>query len=114
MAKYHTPGLWTNTCCTHPFWEEDSLSCALRRLDDELGIVGLNLEYCHQLEYCAGVGNGLIENEVVDIFVAYADNTFDVCANPNEVMDVRWIGYKELLSDIYEYPECFTPWLKIY
>jgi isopentenyl-diphosphate delta-isomerase len=38
LGKYHTPGLWANTCCTHPFWGEDSETCALRRLDEELGI----------------------------------------------------------------------------
>ena len=41
MVKYHTPGLWANTCCTHPDWDEPSLSCAHRRLDEELGITGL-------------------------------------------------------------------------
>ncbi len=44
LGKYHTPGLWANTCCTHPVWGEDPLDCAHRRLEQELGITGLTLE----------------------------------------------------------------------
>ena len=40
-GKYHTPGLWANTCCTHPRWEEEAATCAVRRLREELGISGL-------------------------------------------------------------------------
>jgi len=70
LSKYHTPGLWANTCCTHPNWNEDAGSCAVRRLDDELGIKGVHPVYRDQLEYRADVGGGLIEHEVVDLFVA--------------------------------------------
>ncbi len=41
LGKYHTPGLWANTCCTHPHWDEPPEACALRRLREELGIEGL-------------------------------------------------------------------------
>ena len=41
LCKYHTPGLWANTCCTHPEWDEDPVTCAIRRLDEELGIKGV-------------------------------------------------------------------------
>ena len=58
MCKYHTPGLWANTCCTHPHWGEDPEDCAHRRLDEELGISGLKLEARDQLEYRADVGGG--------------------------------------------------------
>ena len=56
LGKYHTPGLWANTCCTHPMWDEDSTACAQRRLRDELGIVALSPEFRGQLEYRADVG----------------------------------------------------------
>ena len=56
LSKYHTPGLWANTCCTHPEWDEDALDCAIRRLNEELGITGLTPEYRHHLEYRADVG----------------------------------------------------------
>ena len=59
LGKYHTPGLWANTCCTHPDWDETSSICAVRRLQEELGITGLYPEYRHRLEYHADVGNGI-------------------------------------------------------
>ncbi len=48
LGKYHTPGLWANTCCTHPHWAEDDMAGAQRRLHQELGITGLTLQP-HQL-----------------------------------------------------------------
>ena len=54
LNKYHTPGLWANACCTHPFWAETARTCAERRLEEELGIkVGRNFTYCDQIEYKA-------------------------------------------------------------
>lgn len=72
LGKYHTPGLWANTCCTHPHWDESQEACAARRLTEELGITGLKLDHRDRVEYRADVGGGLIEHEVVDIFVARA------------------------------------------
>ena len=62
LGKYHTPGLWANTCCTHPIWDEDMTVCAVRRLDDELGIKGLAPVHRGEVEYRADVGGGLIEH----------------------------------------------------
>lgn len=70
LSKYHTPGLWANTCCTHPEWDETAEVCAERRLNEELGITGLRCEFRDQIEYRADVGAGLIEHEVVDVFIA--------------------------------------------
>lgn len=114
MGKYHTPGLWANTCCTHPDWDEDPAACAVRRLREELGITGLYPEHRHHLEYRADVGNGLIEHEVVDVFLARAGAGLSVTPNPDEVMDTRWIDYHDLLAEVARHPERFTPWLKIY
>lgn len=114
MGKYHTPGLWANTCCTHPDWGEDSLACAHRRLNDELGITGLALEYRDQVEYRADVGGGLIEHEVVDIFLAQAPVDLKVTPNPDEVMGVDWLSRGTLLADIDARPERYTPWMRIY
>ena len=69
LSKYHTPGLWANTCCTHPYWGEEALDCAHRRLREELGINHVSLKFRDTVEYRADVGKGLIEHEVVDIFV---------------------------------------------
>ena len=114
LIKYHTPGLWANTCCTHPEWDESSSHCAVRRLREELGITGLVPEYRDQLEYRADVGNGLIEHEVVDVFLADATKPLVLTPNPDEVMATRWIEFPDLLAEIQRTPEVFTPWLKIY
>jgi len=114
MSKYHTPGLWANTCCTHPRWDESSEDCARRRLAEELGITGLALEFRDRVEYRAEVGNGLVEHEVVDIFVAEAAADLAMALNPDEVMDARWIGLDELSRETRENPDAYTPWLRIY
>ena len=112
--KYHTPGLWANTCCTHPGWNEDPADCAVRRLYEELGIVGLYPTFRDQIEYRAEVGHGLIEHEVVDVYVAEAQDTLSVTPNSAEVMAVRWIDFYDLAADIARHPERYTPWLRIY
>ena len=114
LGKYHTPGLWANTCCTHPDWQEASSACAVRRLKQELGITGLYPEFRHQLEYRADVGNGLTEHELVDVFLAHARTNLDLTPNPEEVMQTRWLDYHDLLAEISRHPDRFTPWLKIY
>lgn len=114
LGKYHTPGLWANTCCTHPDWDEASSACAVRRLREELGITGLYPEYRHRLEYHADVGGGLVENEVVDVFLAHARKEVVLNVNPDEVMETRWIGYHDLQAEVRRHPSRFTPWLKIY
>ena len=114
LGKYHTPGLWANTCCTHPNWDETSLDCANRRLDEELGITGLELEFRDRVEYRADVGGGLTEHEVVDIYVAHVDETPDMVLNPDEVMAARWVRYSDLLQEVADDPSRFTPWLRIY
>lgn len=114
LGKYHTPGLWANTCCTHPLWDEEPASCAVRRLDEELGITGLTPQFRHRLEYRADVGGGLIEHELVDVFVAHAGDAVALRPDPDEVMDTRWIGLDALRKDIAARPDRFTPWLKIY
>lgn len=114
MNKYHTPGLWANTCCTHPLWGEDSGDCAVRRLREELGITGIYPARRDTVEYRADVGNGMIEHEVVDIFAATADADLVVKPNPAEVMDIDWISPYDLAAEVTRRPDRFTPWLRIY
>ncbi|WP_299783962.1 isopentenyl-diphosphate Delta-isomerase [uncultured Roseobacter sp.] len=114
MGKYHTPGLWANTCCTHPEWDEAPLDCAMRRLDEEIGVTGLAPQHRHHLEYRADVGNGLTEHEVVDVFVAQAPADLKITPNPDEVMAVSWMPFDTLRAEVEATPETFTPWLRIY
>ncbi|WP_145103445.1 isopentenyl-diphosphate Delta-isomerase [Cereibacter sediminicola] len=113
-GKYHTPGLWANTCCTHPRWGEEAADCAVRRLREELGITGLVTVFADQVEYRADVGSGLIEHEVVDIFVAEAPQDLPVAPDPEEVWETRWVDLHDLAREVEEHPERFTPWLRIY
>ena len=114
LGKYHTPGLWANTCCTHPEWTEPAADCAARRLDEELGITDLALDHRGQVEYRAEVGNGLIEHEVVEVFLGHASPDLILTPNPDEVMDTRWITQGALAREIAADPARFTPWLRIY
>jgi len=114
LAKYHTPGLWANTCCTHPRWGEAPLACAERRLDEELGLRGLTLDHRGQVEYRADVGGGLIEHELVEVFVAQVAERIAPVPNPDEVMAVEWVTRTALAARICRRPADFTPWLRIY
>ncbi len=114
LGKYHTPGLWANTCCTHPDWDETALDCAHRRLDEELGLRGLTLRHAGQVEYRADVGGGLTEHEVVEIFTAQAGPSLATNPNPDEVEATRWVDRTALMREISDHPERFTPWLRIY
>lgn len=114
LSKYHTPGLWANTCCTHPRWDEDPAICAVRRLHEELGITGLLPAFADRVEYRADVGNGLIEHELVDIFVAEAGPGLRITPNPDEVAETRWVDLYDLSAEVLRTPEKFTPWMRIY
>jgi isopentenyl-diphosphate delta-isomerase len=114
LGKYHTPGLWANTCCTHPGWDEDAAACAVRRLREELGVSGLFPAYADRVEYRADVGGGLTEHEVVDIFVAEAGRDMPLAPNPEEVMDTAWVDLYDLAAEVQRNPAKYTPWLKIY
>lgn len=114
LEKYHTPGLWANACCTHPLWDEAADVCAVRRLQDELGITIANPEFRQTLEYRADVGAGLTEHEVVDLFVVTVGQGLCIELNPDEVMDFEWVEYADLQKRIVDTPDLFTPWLRIY
>lgn len=114
LSKYHTPGLWANTCCTHPRWDEDAAACAVRRLREELGITGLFPAFADRVEYRADVGGGLTEHEVVDIFVADVTPAMTLVPNPDEVAEVAWVDMYDLSADTARNPGKYTPWLRIY
>jgi isopentenyl-diphosphate delta-isomerase len=114
LSKYHTPGLWANTCCTHPRWDEDPAACAVRRLREELGITGLFPAFVDRVEYRANVGAGLTEHELVDIFVAPAGPGLPLSPDPDEVAATRWVDLYDLSAEVLRNPDRFTPWLRIY
>ena len=114
LGKYHSAGLWANTCCTHPHWGESAGACARRRLGEELGITGLDLVWRDRLEYRAAVGEDMTEHEVVDIFAAEAPPSLRIAPDPAEVMQTAWIDLTDLAAEVAAQPDVFTPWLRIY
>ena len=113
-TKYHTPRLWSNTCCTHPNWDEAPEDCARRRLDDELGITGVPVCFRQQVEYSADVGGCMTENEVVDIFVGTVPPDIKITPNPAEVSEIDWADLHDLAKATQRNPGKYTPWLGIY
>ncbi|MEB8385857.1 isopentenyl-diphosphate Delta-isomerase [Rhodobacteraceae bacterium KMM 6894] len=114
LGKYHTPGLWANTCCTHPHWDEPPKVCAVRRLRQELGLVAPDLVHRGQVEYRADVGSGLTEHELVDVFVGRVAARPELALNPDEVMQADWVSLTGLAERVTQSPDQFTPWLRIY
>jgi isopentenyl-diphosphate delta-isomerase len=113
-SKYHCGGLWANSCCTHPHWNEPPEDSAHRRLYEELGLK-LDLTPAHVVEYYAEVSNNLIEHERVQVYrgdVAAENLAFNLA--PEEVADVRWVDVHELKKDAVVNPQLYAPWFKIY
>lgn len=114
LGKYHTPGLWANACCSHPHWGEAAADAARRRVGQELGLMQMNLQRAGGQEYRADVGGGLVEHEVVDIFIGHLSPQAPVPFVIEEVMAVEWVTLDALASQIAQNPARFTPWLQIY
>ncbi len=112
-GKYHSGGLWANSCCSHPRWGESPADCARRRLDEELGFQ-TDLTEFGIIDYAAPVGD-LFENEQAHCFVGEMPlGPDDIDWNPEEVQAVRWMTREEILADQAENPGIYTPWFKIY
>jgi isopentenyl-diphosphate delta-isomerase len=106
-GKYHSAGLWTNTCCGHPRPGERPQEAALRRLADEMGL-GCELTFLFAMHYEAAVSDGLVENEIVHVFTGRCDA--EPRPNPDEVAEWRWQAPEDVASDIDAWPEHYTPW----
>jgi isopentenyl-diphosphate delta-isomerase len=108
-AKYHSGGLWTNTCCSHPRPGEDARAAATRRLTEEMGIVSA-LTPLFVVEYRAVVSNDLTEHEIVHVFAGSFDGSPH--PNPDEVSDWRWSAPSAIARDIADHPEHYTVWFR--
>lgn len=109
LHKYHSPGLWTNSCCSHPRAGESVLAAGKRRLHEELGMVA-ELRDVGSFHYTAHFSNGLSENELDHVLVGEVDESAVIAANPDEVHSYRWVTINELRQEIVETPDAFTPW----
>jgi isopentenyl-diphosphate delta-isomerase len=110
LDKYHSPGLWTNTCCSHPRPAEDTLSAAHRRLYEEMGI-NSELKYGFHFTYKADFGNNLTEHEYDHVFFGLSDVLPQ--PNPAEVAAFKYLSLTDLEHDLKVNPDQYSAWLKI-
>ena len=110
LNKYHNPGIWSNTVCSHPRPKEKTLDAVSRRLKEEFGFTANFKEIGHLL-YHQTFSNGLIEYEFDHIFVAQYGGQ-KIMPDPNEIQDWRWIKKEDLHKEIQQYPDFFSFWLK--
>jgi len=110
MHKYHSPGLWTNTCCSHQRDGETNIEAGKRRLQEEMGFV-TNLEETISFIYKAPFDNGLTEHEFDHVLVGYYNKEPNI--NSEEVADWKWMTLDAVKKDMDIHPESYTVWFKI-
>lgn len=109
-TKYHTPGLWTNTCCSHPREGEDIVEAGKRRLQEEMGFQ-TELERKTSFIYKAPFDNGLTEHELDHVLVGHYNE--EPTLNSEEVGEWKWMKIEDIQQDIKKHPEKYTAWFKI-
>ncbi len=110
FSKYHTPGLWSNTACSHPRPGEISVEAATRRLEEEMGFT-TKLKESFDFIYKAHFDNGLIEHEFDHVFFGTFDGVPTI--NPEEANAYKWINPIDLMEDMRSSPEHYTVWFRI-
>ncbi len=108
-SKYHSGGLWSNTCCSHPRKNEDLNIAIYRRLGEEMGIK-CELNKVDEFIYKVELENGLIENEYLHVYRGIYDG--NPIINKEEVEDYKWININDLKEDIKLNSDKYTYWLK--
>jgi isopentenyl-diphosphate delta-isomerase len=109
-GKYHNGGLWTNTCCSHPFPGEDVLNAAYRRLSEEMGF-STKLTAAFNFIYNATFDNGLTEHEFDHVFTGIYDG--DIKVDKTEVSDYCYKKLKDINDSLQTHPQKYTEWFKI-
>ena len=109
-TKYHSPGLWTNTCCSHPRNGESVDKAAERRLLEEMGLQ-CPMHEVFTFIYKAPVGLGLVEHEYDHVFFGQCDDTPVI--NTEEVASWKYMSLDDIAEDMKAHPECYTEWFKI-
>ena len=110
LHKYHSPGLWTNTCCSHQREGEENLQAGTRRLEEEMGF-SVPLEELFSFIYKAPFDNGLTEHELDHVMLGYYEGIPEI--NSDEVNAWKWMSLNEIASDLTVKPESYTVWFKI-
>jgi isopentenyl-diphosphate delta-isomerase len=109
-SKYHSGGLWTNTCCSHPRPGEETLMAAKRRLTEELGL-DANIHWAFDFVYEASFDNGLHEFEYDHVYTGIYNGP--VHPNPSEVTAYCYKSLDEIKEDLEVKPQLYTAWIKI-
>lgn len=110
LTKYHSPGLWSNACCSHPRPGEKIEDAVTRRLKEELGMT-CSLRYLSKFQYQVEFENGLTEHEMDYVFAGESDQ--EPSLNPKEISNLRYISMEDLHLEISRSPERFTEWFKM-
>lgn len=110
QQKYHSPLLWTNTCCSHQRNGETNIQAGNRRLFEEMGF-NTELKELFHFIYKAPFDNGLTEHELDHVMIGYYDEAPKI--NTDEVENWKWMGIEEVRNDIQIHPEIYTVWFKI-
>jgi len=110
FTKYHTPGLWTNTCCSHPRPGEKTADAAHRRLNEEMGF-DCNFEEAFSFTYKAAFDNQLTEHEFDHVFIGTSEELPVI--NPEEVASWRFATMQQISLEMQQHPENFTIWFRI-
>ncbi|MFY1613044.1 isopentenyl-diphosphate Delta-isomerase [Macellibacteroides fermentans] len=108
--KYHSAGLWTNTCCSHPHPGEDTLGAARRRLKEEMGMEA-DLQFVFKFMYKAPFDNLLTEHEIDHVFIGKTDQLPII--NPEEVASYKYMKPEEIKLDMEQNPQSYTVWFRI-
>lgn len=110
LTKYHSGGLWTNACCSHPRPNESTEDAATRRLHEELGFT-TGLKKIFKFQYHSKFPDGLIEHELDYVYLAYYNGA--IYPAPEEVMDYTYMELEKINSTIKSSPAKFTTWFQI-
>ncbi len=110
LHKYHSPGLWTNTCCSHQREGESNIEAGKRRLMEEMGFE-TELKETTSFIYKAPFDNGLTEHELDHVLVGYYEGKPEI--NDEEVADWKWMSLEQVKDDISSNPDQYTAWFKI-
>ena len=110
MSKYHSGGLWTNACCSHPKPGEVTIDAARKRLKEEMGFE-TEIKPLFTFTYNAEFENGLIEHEFDHVYIGNYEG--DIIPNSQEVMAYRYASFEEIESELHRHPEEFTAWFQI-
>ncbi|HLZ17027.1 MAG TPA: isopentenyl-diphosphate Delta-isomerase [Cyclobacteriaceae bacterium] len=109
-TKYHSGGLWTNACCSHPLPDETMDNATRRKLNQEMGI-DLKTIFAYKFIYRTNLDHGLIEHECDHVFTGVFDG--EPVVNRNEVEDWKFISPCQLLADVQMNPQNYTHWFKL-